>query len=132
MDYIVIGGKKYECIVAGLTENFDILNGSNAGRTIAEGAPMVLDPLGTFYYYNITFMNKEGYEKEYDELFDFVSIPRRDGVPVKLVHGQKTQEFEAYISTGERALKRITRDGRVYWDAMTIKITPMKAQVIPE
>lgn len=132
MEYIVIGGKNYECMTSGLTESFDILHGSNTGRTIAEGAPMVLDPLGTFYGYNITIFHKEGYEKEFDELFNFVSKPRYDGIPVKLVHGQGTQEFMAYVSSGERPLKRITKEGRVYWGDLTLKITPMEAQVIPE
>lgn len=133
MDWIKINGKNYDVIVTAVEESFSILYSENTGRTLASGAPMVLDPLGTFYNYSVTFRRKEGHEKDYDDLFDYVSQPRYSGILVSLVHGQTVwDDYEAYISEGKRALKRIDeKTGKVYWDELQLKITPIKAQVIP-
>lgn len=133
MDYIKIDGKSYDVLITKVTESFDILNGENAGRTIAIGAPMTLDPLGTWYGHEITFQRKPGHEKEYDDLWDYVSQPRYNGIYVDLVHNQQTLAYLAYVSSGERELQRIdTRLGKVYWKEFSLKITPMEAQVKPE
>lgn len=132
MNYVVIDGKAYDVLVVGLEESFDIQHSANAGRTIAEGAPMTLDPLGTFYSHSVTFRRRDGHEDEYDALFTAVSIPRSQGVPVKIAHNQSVIEYEAYISTGTRSLETITRDGTLLWGEFKLKITPIKAQVLPE
>jgi hypothetical protein len=133
MDYVKIGGKVWDVLVVEIKENFNILYSENTGRTIAVGARMTLDPYGTFFGHNITFRRKQGFEKEYDDLFDFISIPRSNGIPVEIVHNQTTISYEAYVSSGERGLKRIdANSGKVYWDNLSINIIPMEAQVIPE
>lgn len=133
MNYVNIGGKAYDVLVTGLSENFNILNSDNAGRTIAPGAPMILDPLGTFFGHKITFRRKQGREAEYDELFQYVSIPRDEGIPVEIVHNQTTISYLAYVSSGERILQRIDPEtGLVYWGEFSLNITPLKAQVLPE
>ncbi len=132
MDYVKIGGRAYDVLVTELSESFNILYSENTGRTMSVGARMTLDPLGTFIGHKITFKRKSGYEKEFDRLFDFVSIPRYDGVPVEIVHNQKTISYDAYISQGERPLKKIDeKKGKVYWDALTLNIIPMEAQITP-
>lgn len=132
MDCVKINGKAYDVIVMSVSESFNILNSEEAGRTIAPGAPMVLAPLGTFFGHKITFRRKAGHEREYDELYDFVSRPRYDGIDVEIVHGQSTIAYEAYVSTGERTLQKVGKDGTVYWGEFSLNITPMEAQVIPE
>ena len=132
MEYVKIGGKVYDVLVAELSENFNILYSQNTGRTISAGARMTLDPLGTFIGHKITFRRKQGREAEYDKLFDYVSKPRYDGIPVELVHNQTTISYDAYISQGERALKRIDpNSGVVYWDQFSVNIVPMEAQIVP-
>ena len=133
MDYVKIGGRAYDVLVTELSENFNILYSENTGRTMSVGAKMTLDPLGTFIGHKITFQRKQGKEAEYDRLFEFVCEPRTDGIAVEIVHYQKTISYMAYISQGERALKRIDqKTGKVYWDAMTLNIIPMEAQIIPD
>lgn len=71
---------------------------------------------------------------EYDELFNFLAVPRYDGIEVNLVHNQALWEkpFMAYVSQGERGLKRVdTKTGKVYWDKFSVNIVPMEAQVLP-
>lgn len=132
MEYVKIGGKVWDVLVTEITESFSILYSENTGRTMSQGAGMTLDPLGTFFNYKVTFQRKQGYEKAYDDLFDFVSIPRYDGIDVEIVHNQTTLKYKAYISQGERALKRIDpKTNKVYWDKFTLNIVPMSAQVLP-
>lgn len=132
MDYVKIGGRAYDVLVVELSENFNILYSENTGRTISTGARMTLDPLGTFFGHKITFARKNGKEAEYDRLFDFVSQPRYDGIPVEIVHNQTTISYDAYISQGERALKRIDeKTGKVYWDKFSVNVVPMEAQILP-
>ena len=133
MDYVKIGGKVWDVLVTEISENFNILYSENTGRTMSVGARMTLDPLGTFFGHKITFQRKQGNEKEYDTFFEFVSNPRYDGIPVEIVHGQTTLVYDAYISQGERTLKRIdTKTGKVYWDKFSLNIVPMEAMVLPE
>lgn len=132
MDYVKIGGRDWDVLVTEISESFNILYSDNTGRTIAVGARMRLDPLGTFFGHRVTFRRKQGYEAEYDRFFDYVSVPRYDGIPVEIVHNQTVLKYDAYISTGERGLKRIdTKTNKVYWDSFSLNIVPMEAQVLP-
>jgi hypothetical protein len=132
MDYVKIGGVNYDVLVTELSENFNILYSENTGRTMSIGSRMTLDPLGTFFGHKVTFQRKQGSENEYDRLFDYVSRPRYDGIAVEIVHGQTTIKYDAYVSKGERALKRIdTKTGKVYWDKFSLNIVPMEAQITP-
>lgn len=132
MDYVKIGGKSYDVLVKEISENFNILYSENTGRTASLGAKMTLDPLGTFIGHRITFSRKRGKEREYDDLFDYISAPRYDGIRVEIVHNQTTISYDAYISNGERAVKRIDeKTGSVYWGEFSVNIIPMKAQVTP-
>lgn len=132
MDFVKIGNIVYDVLVVELSENFNILYSDNSGRTIAVGAKMALDPLGTFIGHRVTFQSKRGYEAEYDALYDALCKPRSDGIPVEIVHNQETISYEAYISNGERTLKRIDpHTNKVYWDKLSVNIVPMEAQITP-
>lgn len=134
MEVVRIGGRLWKVHITEITESFSILYSENTGRTMAEGT-MTLDPIGTFYNYKITFSREQGQEREYDELFNFLAIPRYDGLEVNIIHNQALWDkpFMAYVSQGERALKRIDpKTKKVYWDKFTANIIPMKAMVLPE
>lgn len=133
MDYVKIGGKAYDVIVVDIERNFEILQSSNAGATLAPGARETLDPLGTRIGHKITFKRKPGYEKEFDELWDFVIQPRFDGVWVDIVYNQGTLKYEARFTSGSQKLKKIDPvTNKVYWGEFVLDIVPIEAQVKPE
>ena len=132
MDYVKIGGKAYDVIVTNIERNFEILQSSNAGATLAPGARETLDPLGTRIGHKITFKRKPGYEKEFDELWDFVIQPRFDGVWVDIVYNQDTLNYEARFTSGNQQLKKIDPvTKKVYWGELVLDIVPIEAQVKP-
>lgn len=132
IDVVKIDGKVYDVLVTELSENFNVLYSENTGRTVSVGAKMVLDPLGTFYGHSVTFARKKGHEDEYDDLFEYLSEPRTEGMFVEIVHGQDTLWYDAYVSNGERRLKRIDpKTGKVHWGEFTVNFIPMEAQVTP-
>ena len=133
MDYVKIGGKSYDVIVTNIERNFEILQSSNAGATLAPGARETLDPLGTRIGHKITFKRKPGNEKEFDELWDFVIQPRFDGVWVDIVYNQDTLKYEARFVSGNQQLKKIDPvTKKVYWGELVLDIVPIEAQVKPE
>ena len=130
-NYVKIGGRVWNVRVIEIIENFNIMDTENAGRVIAEGK-MTLDRIGTFWGHKITFARDRASIDEYDELFSYLAYPRNSGILVELVHQQSTLKYEAYVSTGERKLKKIETDtGTVLWDTFTANFIPMKAQVKP-
>lgn len=130
MDICVIGGKEYDVIIDSLEESFEKLYTEDTGRTMGDGAVMSLSCIGTFYSHTVTVSRKAGHFEDYDELYDVLAYPRNEGLPVKMVHGQTSIEYEAYVSQGKRALQRVDKAaGTAYWKSMTFTLIPMKAQV---
>ena len=132
MDYCKIGGRSYDVIVTAIEESFTILYSENTGRVLGEGAPMTLDPLGTFFSLTVTFKRSKENVAEFDRLYEYLSTPRYDGIPIEIVHGQTTLQYEAYVSQGKRTLLRIAEKvKRVLWGELQVNFIPTKAQVIP-
>ena len=132
MDYVKIGGKSYDVIVTGIERNFEIIQSSNAGATLAPGARETLDPLGTRIGHRITFKRKAGHEKDFDALWDFVIQPRYDGVWVDIVYNQDTLKYEAKFINGNQPLKKIDPFTKtVYWGELVLDIVPIEAQIKP-
>ncbi len=138
MDYFRVNGKSYNVVVTSLEESFEILYTENSGRTLAEGAPMTLDPIGAFFGHKITIKRKAGFETEYDELYLLLAQPRRveepeDALLFEVAHLQDTIAYRAYVSNGARAVIKIDeKTNKVYWGELSLNIVPIKAQVLPD
>lgn len=131
-DVVKINGKSYDVLVLSIEENFSILYSENTGRTLSETARMTLDPIGTFIGHKVKFGRKNGSEADYDALFDFAATPRFVGVNLEIVHGQEVINYEAYVSSGARAVRNISKNNlKVYWGELELNFVPMEAQVTP-
>lgn len=131
-NWIDIDGQRFNVSVMSIKQSGTILYSDNTGRTMAQGAPMTLDPLGTFYNYTITVKRNGDDLDDYDRLYDYIMTPRYTGMNITAPHNQGTIQFEAYITATEREVKRIDDKGKkVYWKEMNLNITAMKAQVTP-
>ena len=140
-DWFQIGGQTYNVRVIEVTEEANVLYTDNSGRTMAVGAPMTLDPLGTFINHKIDVAVKKGYESDFDALYEYVIQPRSVGVPVKVVHNQTVLNYNAYISSSSRKVKRINENStyidarsnpiKVKWERMSINCIPIEAQITP-
>lgn len=132
-NWLDIDGERFNVSVMSIKESGTILYSENTGRTMAQGAPMTLDPLGTFFNYTIAVKRNGDDVDDYDRLYDYVMKPRYSGMLITAPHNQGVQTFEAYVSAAEREVKSIDDKGKkVYWKEMTLTITAMKAEVLPE
>jgi hypothetical protein len=135
MNYFKVDGKSYNVVVTSLEESFEILYTENSGRTLASGAPMTLDPIGTFFGHKVTIKRKAGFETEYDELYLLLAQPRKvakteDALLFEVAHLQDAIAYYAYVSKGNRALNKIDeKTGKVYWGELSLNIVPIEAQV---
>jgi hypothetical protein len=149
MKWFKINGKEFDVRIFEPEESFTILFSSNTGRTLDEGAPMTLDPLGTFFNYSLTIGNKRGKESDFEQLWELVSTPRYDALLItfprgrkkiwstKNENGEEVEGFYAYVSTGKRGIKKITEEINgdlkdIEYDTFTANFIAAKAQVIPE
>jgi hypothetical protein len=131
MNYCVINGKSYDVIVTSIEESFSILYTENTGRTTDGG--MVLDPIGTYFTHKVTFKRCKENVKEFDDLYNFLTIPRYDGFDIEIVHNQTTIKYKCYVSQGTRTLQRIVeRIKMVLWGELAVNFIPIEAQVKPE
>lgn len=132
-DWIDFDGKKFDVAVTSFTESGEILYSSNTGRTLGIGAPMTLDPLGTFFNYSITVRRKKDKYDEYDRLFNYLLLPRFSGMTVTMPHDQGTITFDAYVSSAERTSAKIDEENKIVcWQEMSISVIATEAQVLPE
>lgn len=109
-------------------ENFNILDGENAGRVKAN-ARMIRDIYGTFLGHKITFFRRGNKVTEFDALWDYLKQPR-ESIQLEAVDGQTAISYEAYYTSGSRKLQKV-ENGVNYWDELQINFIPMEAQITP-
>ena len=61
MDYVKIGGRSWDVLVIDRGKLCEILYTENTGRTLGIGAPLTIDPLGTFISHSVTFKRARGW-----------------------------------------------------------------------
>lgn len=126
-----IAGRTWNVKVVGIERSYSRIEGDNAGRSLAVGSPMILDPVGTSHSHSITVARSGDFLDEYDALYNLISFPTKEGLDVEIVFGQSVLAYRAYSTSGKQGLQYVGRDGRVFWDTFTFALVPMKAQVLP-
>lgn len=108
----------------GLTRNFEVMDGPNAGRI--QTAAMIRDVLGTFYNYTLKIEPDGISPEEYDKLYDVLSAPV-DSHRVSFPYGQSTLTFDAYVTNGSDNCTYIS-NGYKRWTGLSINFIAMKPQ----
>lgn len=129
MDVITIDGVSYDALVTEISENFNVLDSENSGRSIAAGGRMIRDPIGSFIGHKVKFRRKNNNLASYDSLFMKLAEPV-DSHTIKIVHNQTTIQYDAYTTTGTRSLERV-EGSRVLWGELEVDFTPMEANRTP-
>lgn len=125
-----IDGVSYDVDVSvdELEESFEKLSADTSGRT--QDGTMYIDIIGTFYNYSLTIRRKQGTDlSNYDALFEKLAEPV-DFITLEVPHGQGTQSFMAYITSGSRKLLRQV-NGSNYWGDITLKFVAKSPQRRP-
>lgn len=130
MNYLKINGQPFDVTVAisDLEENFNVLDGENAGRVMT--GRMVRDIIGTYIGHTVTFFNGKNHA-DFDALWDYlVEHSVDDSVMLEAADGQSSISYEAYYTSGTRKLRQV-EGGVNYWDEIEVSFVPMEAQVTP-
>lgn len=126
-ELITVDGLTYDVrIRAGdVARTASILDGENAGRLKSGG--MVLDTIGTFYNYALTFLRSGNNVTEYDALYEVLTDPTNRQHTIIVPYGQGTITYKAYVATIKDQLMKV-RSGVQYWDNMVVSFTAMQPQ----
>ena len=114
-------------------ENFNVLDGENAGRSLANGH-LIRDVIGAYFGHKITFY-RSGMSADavagFDALWNWLKAHSvDDSVWIRAADGQSTIAYEAYYTSGSRKLKSV-QNGVNYWDEIAINFIPIDPQVTP-
>ena len=131
MNYCKINGVDFGATVAisDITENFNVLDGDNTGRSTLTGT-MIRDIIGTYIGHEIVFFNGKS-NTDFDALWDYlVAHSANDSVLLEACDGQSSISYQAYYTSGTRKMKNVT-DGVNHWDEIKVNFIPVDAQVKP-
>lgn len=112
--------------IISIKRNFSVLDGSEAGRTAS--GDMIRDVIGTYYNYTVEFRGKEGYEEEYEQLFELLSKPV-DSHMMELPFGNKTIKQKMYCTSGGDDLKRFSLEKTNRFQTLSINFVAMSAYI---
>ena len=115
-----------------LKRTFEIKEGS--GKTSAISGKVVLDPIGLYYSYKLTFRSLLDYQTDYDALFLALSQPVYSH-EITLPFGQRLYTFNAMIESGSDKYEglykfkpdniQLSYGAYHHWDELEIKFTPV-------
>lgn len=130
MNYLKINDVPFDVTVAisSIEENFNVLDGENAGRVLA--GLMQRDVIGTYIGHKVVFFNGKKQE-DFDALWNYlIEHSVDDYVMLEAADGQSSISYAAYYTSGTRKIRSVD-NGITYWDEIEINFIPMDAQVKP-
>lgn len=118
-----IDGREYHAFVSELAREGQVMDGSEAGRTLDGG--MDRDIIGTYYNYTMTIDTNALSHSDYDTLFETLTAPQ-DYHNVSFPYGRSgSLSFRAYVSGVTDRMKK-DMDGGREWGDLTCKFVAMK------
>lgn len=123
IDVFKIDNVSYPTIhVIKLQRKFSIVDGALAGRNVQ--GDMIRDVIGTYYNYTLELWCNNMSQTEYSTFYEIISNPV-DSHSITVPYGQETLTFDAYITSGDDELKRMTADSN-FWQGISINFIAMK------
>ena len=123
-----IDGLDLRIQVIDLERSFAVTDSDNSGRV--QSRRMYRDIIGTFYNYTLTVDPDKSNRADYDMFYDIISAPVESHT-MSFPYGQKTLEFEAYVTNGKDKLKKEkSKDGIDInkWGGLSIDFIAMEPQ----
>lgn len=118
-------GVHYDVAIISLRRTFDKLSSDKSGRT--QDGHMFIDPIGTFYNYELVVRRAPTCSlEEYDNFFDAISAPAAFG-NLKVPYNQGAYYFDAYITNGAQELIK-RESGHSYWGDITLQFIAKSPQ----
>lgn len=121
----IMDGRTWDVVVMSLEENGAVMDSEKSGRSTT--GEMNRDIIGTFFNYTMTVKCKKNNYAEFDAFYDAIMSPI-ESHPVAFPHNQSLISFDAYITTSNRPIKKITPDF-IKWGETTINFIAMKPQI---
>ena len=121
MSKLTVDGREYDVDVRSITRKFQVLDGTEATRSLSGN--MIRDIIGTFYNYSMEIETERLNRVEYDDLYERLSAPV-DSHRVTVPYGQGTIEDDFYITAGEDVVKSEDAGGRT-WSGLSIEFVVM-------
>lgn len=123
-------GIAYDVIipVGGFKRKGDMLDGANVGR--ATGGAMIFDTIGIYINYSLTINRAGNNVTAYDALYEALINPSVRSHSVKMLYGQSTITYTAYVSGVTDELDKV-ENGVQYWDNLTVDIIAIKPYRTP-
>lgn len=117
-----LDGTYYDVIIpeGGIKRDAEILDGEGAGRSKPGG--MTFDTIGTYYNYTITILRSNSNLADYDAVHKVLRSAKNRKHFITVPFDQGSITYIIYVASISDELK-FTRDGKNYWDGMTIKCT---------
>lgn len=125
-----IDGLDLRLWVTDLERGFAVTDTDQSGRV--QSGRMHRDIIGTYYNYTLTVDPDKSNRADYDTFYEIVSSPTESHTVI-FPYGQKTLEFEAYITSGkDKARIEINGNDKINkWSALSIDFVAMEPQRRP-
>lgn len=129
VEKIVMDGITYNVRVVykGRTRSFELISGSNAGRSLS--ARKIRDILGTGYSYQMQIEPDPAHPGDYDAFFEAISAPV-DYHTITMPYGQSTMTYQAAVSSGSDTDNGYMGGARRY-SGLTVNFEYMEPQRRP-
>lgn len=132
MNYIKINGRSFDVDVAisAYEENFNVLDGPNAGRSTGTGR-MIRDVIGACVGHKVTVFRRGNDYAGYDAFWSYLKAHSvDDSVQLEAADGQTTISYEAYYTSASHSIEKV-ENGVNYWGEIEVNFIPVAPQIRP-